>query len=51
MASNHSQRKYMALGAPRVLGAVTPLGGLALIAGWLCVAAGGAATGARRGLT
>lgn len=24
----------MALGAPRILGAVTPLGGLALIAGW-----------------
>jgi len=25
----------MALGAPRWLGAVTPLGGLAMIAGWL----------------
>lgn len=29
----------MTLGAPRVLGAVTPLGGLSLIAGWLAVAA------------
>lgn len=28
----------MALGAPRWLGAVTPLGGLALIVGWLAVA-------------
>lgn len=28
----------MALGAPRFLGAVTPLGGLCLILGWLCVA-------------
>jgi uncharacterized membrane protein YgdD (TMEM256/DUF423 family) len=28
----------MALGAPRVLGAVTPLGGLCLIAGWLWLA-------------
>ena len=28
----------MALGAPRWLGAVTPLGGLALIAGWLALA-------------
>ena len=28
----------MALGAPRWLGAVTPLGGAALIAGWLCLA-------------
>ncbi|MBX3273791.1 MAG: DUF423 domain-containing protein [Sandaracinaceae bacterium] len=28
----------MTLGAPRVLGAVTPLGGLALIAGWLALA-------------
>jgi len=37
----------MALGAPRALGAVTPLGGLALIAGWLCVAAG--ARGGARG--
>lgn len=27
----------MALGAPRVLGAVTPLGGLCLIAGWILV--------------
>lgn len=28
----------MTLGAPRVLGAVTPLGGLCLIAGWLTIA-------------
>jgi uncharacterized membrane protein YgdD (TMEM256/DUF423 family) len=28
----------MALGAPRWLGAVTPLGGLAMIAGWLLLA-------------
>lgn len=28
----------MALGAPRWLGAVTPLGGAALIAGWVCLA-------------
>jgi uncharacterized membrane protein YgdD (TMEM256/DUF423 family) len=28
----------MALGAPRWLGAVTPLGGLAMIAGWLVLA-------------
>ena len=28
----------MALGAPRWLGAVTPLGGTALIAGWVCLA-------------
>lgn len=28
----------MALGCPRWLGAITPLGGLALIAGWLCLA-------------
>lgn len=28
----------MALGAPRLLGAVTPLGGLAMIAGWLVLA-------------
>jgi uncharacterized membrane protein YgdD (TMEM256/DUF423 family) len=29
----------LALGAPRWLGAVTPIGGLALIAGWLVLAA------------
>ncbi len=29
----------LTFGAPRVLGAVTPLGGLALIAGWLAFAA------------
>ena len=28
----------MALGAPRWLGAVTPVGGVALIAGWVCLA-------------
>lgn len=28
----------MALGAPRVLGAVTPIGGAAMIAGWLWLA-------------
>jgi uncharacterized membrane protein YgdD (TMEM256/DUF423 family) len=28
----------MALGAPRVLGAVTPVGGLLLLAGWLALA-------------
>lgn len=28
----------MALGAPRLLGAVTPVGGVALIAGWLWLA-------------
>lgn len=30
----------MALGAPRWLGAITPIGGAALIAGWLCLALG-----------
>lgn len=29
----------LALGAPRALGAVTPIGGLAFILGWLCFAA------------
>src|SRR5215831_14597278 len=29
----------LTFGAPRILGAVTPLGGLALIAGWLAFAA------------
>ena len=28
----------MALGAPRILGAVTPIGGLLLLAGWLVLA-------------
>ena len=28
----------LALGGPRVLGAITPVGGLALILGWLCLA-------------
>ena len=30
----------LTFGAPRPLGIVTPLGGLALIAGWICFAAG-----------
>ena len=30
----------LTFGAPRPLGIVTPFGGLALIAGWLCFAAG-----------
>jgi uncharacterized membrane protein YgdD (TMEM256/DUF423 family) len=29
---------WLALGGPRWLGPITPLGGLALLAGWLCVA-------------
>jgi uncharacterized membrane protein YgdD (TMEM256/DUF423 family) len=29
----------MALGGPRVLGAVTPIGGLALITGWALIIA------------
>lgn len=32
----------MALGMPRWLGAVTPIGGVALIAGWVCLAIGAA---------
>ena len=39
----------MALGLPRWLGAVTPLGGAALIAGWLCVALGALREGSGRG--
>jgi uncharacterized membrane protein YgdD (TMEM256/DUF423 family) len=27
----------LALGAPRLIGAITPLGGLSLLAGWLCL--------------
>lgn len=40
----------LALGAPRWLGAITPLGGLALVAGWLAVAlaASRAGRGARQ---
>lgn len=30
----------LTFGAPRLMGVVTPVGGLALIAGWLCFAAG-----------
>ncbi|MBS0583419.1 MAG: DUF423 domain-containing protein [Proteobacteria bacterium] len=29
----------LALGAPRIVGAITPVGGIALIGGWLAVAA------------
>lgn len=36
----------LALGAPRWLGAVTPLGGLALIAGWIVLAVAVARAGA-----
>jgi uncharacterized membrane protein YgdD (TMEM256/DUF423 family) len=31
----------IALGGPRWLGPVTPLGGLALLAGWFCLIAAG----------
>jgi len=31
----------MALGAPTILGAVTPIGGLGLMAGWACLAVAG----------
>ena len=27
----------LALGAPRLIGAITPVGGVALIAGWMCL--------------
>ncbi len=37
----------MVLGGPRILGAVTPLGGLCLMAGWLALAAHARAAGAR----
>jgi uncharacterized membrane protein YgdD (TMEM256/DUF423 family) len=30
----------MAFGGPRWLGAITPIGGVALIAGWICLAVG-----------
>jgi len=30
----------LALGAPRIIGAITPLGGVAFIAGWIVVVAG-----------
>ncbi len=30
----------LTFGAPRIVGPMTPLGGLALIAGWICFAAG-----------
>lgn len=38
----------LALGAPRWLGAVTPLGGLALIAGFLLLAVAAGQSGAKR---
>ncbi len=38
----------MALGAPRWLGAVTPLGGTCLLVGWLAVALAGLTPGYRR---
>ena len=38
----------MVLGFPRWLGAVTPLGGAALIAGWACLAISGSRSGRRR---
>ena len=31
----------LALGAPRIVGAITPFGGVAFIAGWIAVAVGG----------
>lgn len=31
----------LALGAPRIIGAITPFGGLAFLAGWLMLAAAG----------
>lgn len=37
----------MAMGAPRVLGAVTPLGGLSFMAGWLVLALGVRSAGER----
>ncbi len=39
----------MALGSPRWLGAVTPIGGLVMIAGWLVLAFAGSGGGGRRG--
>jgi uncharacterized membrane protein YgdD (TMEM256/DUF423 family) len=38
----------MAFGAPRWLGAVTPIGGLGMIAGWLVLALGGLGGAGRR---
>lgn len=38
----------MALGGPRWLGAVTPLGGLSLLAAWLALAAAGLGAGRQR---
>lgn len=38
----------MALGAPHILGAVTPVGGVGMILGWLMVAWRGAAKGRKR---
>jgi len=38
----------MAFGAPHILGAVTPFGGVAMILGWLLLAWRGTATGRKR---
>ncbi|MCW3837573.1 DUF423 domain-containing protein [Sphingomonas canadensis] len=38
----------MALGGPRWLGAVTPIGGAAMIAGWICLAIGAARGGGQK---
>ncbi|MFN3608856.1 MAG: DUF423 domain-containing protein [Hyphomonas sp.] len=37
----------MALGAPRWFGAITPVGGLTLLAGWIMIAIGGSASARR----
>lgn len=37
----------MALGAPRWLGAVTPVGGISLLAGWVMIGLGGLASARR----
>ncbi|OZB13908.1 MAG: DUF423 domain-containing protein [Hyphomonas sp. 34-62-18] len=37
----------MALGAPRWLGAVTPVGGISLLAGWVMIGLGGIASARR----
>ena len=39
---------FLVLTGPRALGAVTPLGGVCLIAGWLCLAAAGLRNGRSR---
>lgn len=37
----------MALGAPRWFGAITPLGGIGMLAGWVMIGLGGLASAAR----